>query len=1093
MNQQKSLLRISQLLSRFSEQVDILNCNGEFSINIHAENILIGILNVIFDCKLENVNYQENRIYPAIDLRDKGKRLAIQVTASSNLAKIKHTLSEFIANGLYKDYDTLYIYVITKKQKTYKQSSINNIVEGKFSFLTDNIIDKTDLYLKLNEMNDIQKIETICQLLESQFADNKDEYDKWNLYYKGLSEYDQYIKKLYQYVDIKGFSPRVNNTLVKLEIDRIYVPLKFKFDFSNNAEQPKTKDSVGSYDIVTALENYDRLVILGDPGSGKSTSLRYLAYKICSHRSDNNWLQSYVPIIIKAADYAKYHSNTGRSLSEYIIEINKKYGLLFSESLENNKLIILFDGLDEVNETSKRHVVVEKLNSFIAQYHSVKIVVSSRIVGYKETQLGCRFFHFEVEKFSDDQILLFINNWYSSIASYSDNNLDYASQEAEKLYHSIKQNSSVYKLACNPLLITIIALINYQGNKLPEKRVQLYDISTTTLLDNWVQLRNNQRNNVDKDTLIELLAIVAFHIHENYSSGLIPEKELRTILKEEYSKINPYLHTKELRQDINDIVSFLREDAGFLFEKGYDENSEALFGFVHLTFQEYYAAMEFVTKWKEGGFQDSLKDYVYNSSWTEVVKLAASLLKQNEPGRLGRISATKYVADILKVEEILPRLARNIHLVCQILSEDVEIGFDMLKTIIDKLFDLLLSEDDKLDHFIPENCLSLLLGTTYCCNYVLETIIEKIKSDSSSLLSKRLIDVLMSVSGNPRVHGFLLSVLQSDQEEIKECMFEYRTVFPVADIVKTKQFRVEIVKYVNSSKYSQKYDGHLPTQYCCCFEENLKSWLNSINLLNDDRMRKDLIDFYVFSWGISTVDELKAYIDGVKKKYPQFNLERIESKLLTMERHKSLGLDKFPIITINDAEIYKIMGKASSYVVKYIDEVRVIDAPFKSKDFVPIVGEQSASFAKFCNMVINADSTESKEIVIKNSEELKLLIEYSNTIHWYSFIRSNLAKTYALSHLFVENGVDNRIIKWLRKDFLRNRIPVKLEKSFDTRSFEKSVTLSTLDVFDKLVLLRIVNPQFNDKEMFSLAIEEYNKIESKEQKSECESIIYSLI
>ena len=144
-------------------------------------------------------------------------------------------------------------------------------------------------------------------------------------------------------------------------------------------------------------------------------------------------------------------------------------------------------------------------------------------------------------------------------------------------------------------------------------------------------------------------------------------------------------------------------------------------------------------------------------------------------------------------------------------------------------------------------------------------------------------------------------------------------------------------------------------------------------------------------------------------------------------------------------------------------------------------------------MVINADSTESKEIVIKNSEELKLLIEYSNTIHWYSFIRSNLAKTYALSHLFVENGVDNRIIKWLRKDFLRNRIPVKLEKSFDTRSFEKSVTLSTLDVFDKLVLLRIVNPQFNDKEMFSLAIEEYNKIESKEQKSECESIIYSLI
>lgn len=53
MNQQKLLFRISQLLSRFTEQVKILNSNGEFSINIHAENILINILNIIYDCNLK--------------------------------------------------------------------------------------------------------------------------------------------------------------------------------------------------------------------------------------------------------------------------------------------------------------------------------------------------------------------------------------------------------------------------------------------------------------------------------------------------------------------------------------------------------------------------------------------------------------------------------------------------------------------------------------------------------------------------------------------------------------------------------------------------------------------------------------------------------------------------------------------------------------------------------------------------------------------------------------------------------------------------------------------------------------------------------
>ena len=125
------------------------------------------------------------------------------------------------------------------------------------------------------------------------------------LYCKGLYEYDQYIVNLYSYLDIKGFSPRVNNTLVRLDIDKIYVPLKFKFDISNNEEELLSREKRNSYDIVTALENYCRIVVLGDPGSGKSTSLKYLAHTICSHRTDSNGLQSYVPVFIRATDFAK--------------------------------------------------------------------------------------------------------------------------------------------------------------------------------------------------------------------------------------------------------------------------------------------------------------------------------------------------------------------------------------------------------------------------------------------------------------------------------------------------------------------------------------------------------------------------------------------------------------------------------------------------------------------------------------------------------------------------------------------------------------------------------------------------------------------
>lgn len=1092
MKQQELLYRISQLLSRFTEQVKILNSNGEFSINIHAENILIDVLNVIFDCSLKNVNYEENKIYPSIDLRDKKKRIAIQVTSTGTIEKIKHTLSGFVENSLYKDYDILYIFIITEKQKSYKQSSIDDIIGKKLVFSPDFILDKTDLYKKLNAMNDIQKIGSVCRLLEKQFADLQ-VYDKWNLYCKGLYEYDQYIVNLYSYLDIKGFSPRVNNTLVRLDIDKIYVPLKFKFDISNNDEELLSREKRNSYDIVTAMENYSRIVVLGDPGSGKSTSLKFLNYTICSHRTDSNGLQSYVPVLIKATDYAKYNTDTGRSLSEYIIDFNTKYGLLFSKSLENNNLVLLLDGLDEINITNQRHVVVDKVNSFAAQYPEIKIIVSSRIVGYKETRLSYRFFHFEVEKFSDEQILMFLNNWYSSISSYSDNNQVKAFEEAKNLFLSIKQNSSVYKLACNPLLITIIALINYQGNKLPEKRASLYEISTTTLLDNWVKLRANHKNNIDKEILIELLAIVAFHIHENNSTGLIPEKDLREILRCEYAKIYPHLPQKELRQDICDIISFLREDAGFLFEKGYDEKGEALFGFVHLTFQEYFAAMEFNTKWKEGSLKNNLKSYIFNSSWTEVIKLAASLFKFNDPSRLGRNLATKFVLDIFNTDEIIPDAARCLYLVCQILKEDVEIEFDTLKALIDDMFNRLFSKDDTTTDYriidIYDGCFNVLLSASCYRKYLLDRIIKRIELNTSPIISRRLIVILMGASDNQDVYDYLLSVLQSGQMENKTYMFEYSTVMPVAEIVKHPLFRTEIVEYVNSPDYMQKYAGNLPIQYCCCFNESLEDWLLSISLLTDDRMKIDLINFYVFSWGISDVDNLREYYEAVKKNYPCFVFSRIESFLYKLERRKSLGIDKYPVIEFNNLEIYSLERNAYSYAVIHNEDIAIVDNFFKSEDFELYLGRTATSFVKFCNMVFTADHTASKEIIINDDKELELLMTYSDSIHWISSIKLNKAKIYALTHLFVGDRVNDRILYWLKNLHGYHRDFIILDKTLDIHVFEDSVRSSSLDVFDKIILLKLVNPQFKDNEMFSIAIEEYNKIESVEKKRECRNIL----
>ena len=211
MNQENMLNRIAMLLSRFSENVRIKNANGEFSINVHAENALIKLLNVVLGCNLENVNYVENKQFPSIDLRDKSKRIAIQVTSDESLAKVKDCLKKFLENGLDKDYDTLYIIMLVRKQRSYSKTSIDKARKN-FPFSCDNILDMGDLYKILNARNSLEDIEIVLKYLEEQFSD-KFEYDVYQKYYNDLEEYDDSIVRQYEYVDISGYSPRIN-TLV---------------------------------------------------------------------------------------------------------------------------------------------------------------------------------------------------------------------------------------------------------------------------------------------------------------------------------------------------------------------------------------------------------------------------------------------------------------------------------------------------------------------------------------------------------------------------------------------------------------------------------------------------------------------------------------------------------------------------------------------------------------------------------------------------------------------------------------------------------------------------------------------------------------
>ncbi|SEK76187.1 NACHT domain-containing protein [Maribacter orientalis] len=1126
MNQEHILYRISQLLSRFREQIKILNSNGEFSINTHAENILIKVLNEIYECDLENVNYSENKTYPSIDLRDKPNRIAIQVTSTADLKKVKHTLTKFIEKGIYKDFDRLFIFIITEKQSKYDQSKIDETTKGKFIFKAESIIDRTNVYLELNKQNDLKKINRICTLLEEQFADNKPELDKWDLYCKGLEEYDKYITNYYNFLDIKGFSPKIHNTQVKINLEKIYVPLTLKIE-SEIGSTEKKEDIEILYSIEKALIHFNKIVILGDPGSGKSTILKHLAHKICSQRPTESQLSDLVPVIIKGSEFSKYVSTTSKKLSEYIIDqIDKKFEFLFTEKLESNHLLVLIDGIDEINNVSLRHSVVNRINSFIAQYPEIKVIVSSRIVGYKETRLNGYFNHLQVVEFKKEQIELFVNSWYLSIASNSDNDKEVAKRSAKELFKSIKKNDSVLKMASNPLLVTIIALIHHQGGALPEKRVSLYDIATSTFLENWVRQRETERNSsFDKETLISILAPISYHIHQNYSTGLITETELKSLFKQEYNNVYPYQSKKEESQDLKDLINFLREDAGFLFEKGLDKNGESLFGFVHQTFQEYFTSIEFKTRWKEDYYAKNLDEYVFNPNWAEVIKLSASSFKFTEQGRLGRQYSTNILKDILSVNDSIEEMYRPLKLVFQALIDDTEVEFPFFIQLIDQVFKEILSQDENHGPEYEHNrevwsfkyFIESLLETKTYQNYLVQRIVNEVNDEqTSSLLKHNLVQILINKSNIQDVKEELIKILKSDNTELKKQLFEYNTVMPVAEIVFTKEFRNSIVDYINTADYIESYSGHLPTQYHCAFEKTKKQGdlaeyiekissesyaekykeelLLSIRLIENEKIKYDYINSIVFSIGMSDLENLNEYVNSLKNEYPNLKFPKIEKYILELEEFSSYGLNEYELLNFDNIKIYNKKDEPSVFAFIKNKEVKFYPYPFNESDLNIYFNSETKSFLKFLDLILPTIIGSESVLSITKRDDLLRFIKFQKHIHWYTRLDLTEVIYYCFQMLFDKKlDYDESLLNWIKTQTEIRHRRFKISDDFNKSELISKIESSKLKIHDKLYILSLIGEKNDYEKYINPTINSMNDAESEKNKKEIKQVLYEIL
>lgn len=146
------LTEFRQLIAQFRSQVEAASAMGLYDTHKVAEDVICGLLKELCGwSQLRNANSLQKN-YPGIDLIDEDARIAIQVTATADLNKIKHTVEQFVKHDLERHCDRLIVYILTTKQNSYSQSAIDTAADQRWNLsASDDIWDYRDLCKKASE------------------------------------------------------------------------------------------------------------------------------------------------------------------------------------------------------------------------------------------------------------------------------------------------------------------------------------------------------------------------------------------------------------------------------------------------------------------------------------------------------------------------------------------------------------------------------------------------------------------------------------------------------------------------------------------------------------------------------------------------------------------------------------------------------------------------------------------------------------------------------------------------------------------------------------------------------------------------------
>lgn len=608
------------------------------------------------------------------------------------------------------------------------------------------------------------------------------------------------------------------------EIDIREKSYKYAFEFADNVDSgnKNTKlTSDHSNDILTDMiladiaeilsernkkidneidNEIDRRIIIGRPGSGKSTYIRRMALAFASGETfflgncgyDENVFPVFVqfkrlsgvinekPEFVHMAekDFVEflYHATCLEFTSfESTVDI-KLFGDLINEKIKSDSLLIVVDSFDEIGEEA-RYVFTKSLREFLSNNNSSLLICSregsfdlsySKEKKSRVTKELLKISHLKYQNIydlTDIEIKEFVKKWFDVVFRGDENN----KVKVDRIIKSLYSHQSPYlrKIQHIPLYLSNILCIARNTGEIPKSKDEVLEKFVELCLNSSV----NETN--EYDNLKKQLAYLAYTMTVN-TKRIVSESELRVILLECYSELDGAFYPEVPRTNVEGYIKWvlLQWSRGDIFKVCRNYDGEDIYQFEHLLFQEYFTAYAISKLYCPNVNRrtrpiDILEPYfkdINGSGWREIILMVVSMEKQ-------RWGAEEYVEKFIS---LVNQEEDNNYYYRNILFEMVLSNINMSRKVRYNVYRLLF-EDRITDRQIHDvcDCIDNNSLSNEFLTYIKEGFEKSINTENIEYhFVYAVIQAEICINNNINPMVFAVNIL-SDQDDVKRILGLY--------------------------------------------------------------------------------------------------------------------------------------------------------------------------------------------------------------------------------------------------------------------------------------------------------------------------------